>query len=106
MASKDATVTQIDVLDAGEEINHHPLADTARRLRELEPVLVSYIDATADLVAGRLATAGVGIEHVRHVAAELRKIGYTTMLAQNRGYFRLWQNAFEPEPPLTDTKTP
>jgi hypothetical protein len=106
MASKDATVTSIDLLDVGEEVNGHPLSDTARRLRDLEPLLISFIDANADLIAGRLATAGVGIEHVRHVAAEMRRLGYTIMLAQNRGYFRLWKDAFEPEPPVEDTKKP
>jgi hypothetical protein len=106
VATKDATVTQLDLLDVGEEINQRPLADTARRLRELEPVLVAFIDANANLIAGHLATAGVGIEHVRHVATGLRKLGYTTMRAQSRGYYRLWKDAFEPEPPVKDRKKP
>jgi hypothetical protein len=106
MATKDATVTQLDLLDVGEEINQRPLAETARRLQEMEPVLVSFIDAHANLIAGRLATSGVGIEHVRHVAMELRKLGYITMRAQSRGYYRLWKDAFEPEEPPTDAKTP
>ena len=106
MASKDATVTQMDLLDIGEEVNQRTLVETARRLRELEPVLLSFIDANADLIAGRLAHAGVKIEQVRHVAAEMRRMGYTTMLAQNRGYFRLWKDAFEPEPPAKGAKKP
>ena len=106
MATRDATVTQQDLLDVGEEINQRPLAETARRLREMEPVLVAFIDANADLIAGRLATAGVGIEHVRHVAMELRKLGYTVMRVQSRGYYRLWKDAFEPEEPPKDAKKP
>jgi hypothetical protein len=106
MASKDATVTSQDLLDVGAEIDSRPLEESARRLRDLEPAIVGYIDAAADLIAGRLATAGVGIDHVRHVATELRRLGYTTMRAQNRGYYRLWKDAFEPEEPTKDAKKP
>src|SRR4051794_15103671 len=74
MASKDATVTSQDLFDVGAEIAGQPLEQTARRLRDLEPAIVAHIDAAAELMAGRLATAGVGIEHVRHVATELRRL--------------------------------
>ena len=106
MATRDATVTQLDLLNVGEEINQRPLTETTRRLHEMEPVLVSFIDAHADLIAGRLATAGVGIEHVRYVAIELRKLGFIVMRSQSRGYFRLWKDAFEPEEPPKDAKNP
>ena len=106
MATRDATVTQMDLLDVGEEINERPLAETQRRLQEMEPMLVSFIDGHAHLIAGRLATAGVGIEHVRMVATELRKLAYITMRAQSRGYYRLWKDAFEPEEQSKDEKKP
>ena len=99
MGSKDSTVTSQDLLDVGAEINKRGLAETGRRLRDMEPAIVEYIDAAADLVAGRLATAGVGIEHVRHVAAELRRLGYTTMRA-------LWKDAFTSETPEKGSKSP
>ena len=106
MGTKDAAVNTEDLLKAGKEISASAPDRAAARMRELEPVVVQYIEASADQIAGRLASTATKIEDVRRIAAEVRKIGFVIMRAQQLGYHRLWANAFLDEPPLSQLKEP
>lgn len=104
MGSQDAMVSNDDLLAAAKEIGKRTQDQAAARLRELEPALVHYIEASADQIAGRLAATATKIEDVRRVAAEVRKMGFIIMRAQHLGFHRLWENAFLNELPLSELK--
>lgn len=104
MATSDATVTASDLRKVSAEVTRVPLDQTSNRLRELEPVIIEYIETAADRAAGRLVGNGAKAEDARYAAAEIRKISFTVMRAINTGYHRLWANAFAPEPPMEEEK--
>lgn len=104
MSSSDATVTASDIRKVSAQVQNVPLVQTARVLHELEPVIIEYIETSADRAAGRLVNQGANEEQARYVAAEIRRVSFTVIKAINAGYYRLWEDAFAPEPPSEEAK--
>ena len=92
MPRRDELVTKEVFLRAAEHIEQHKAVGTLQHIAELEPLLASAIQASAEQLAGRLILKGVDADAARHAVDVVVETSVLCVWAQREAHLDLWKS--------------